>query len=259
VGVSDDEAADLARAPLAALLPDRPLRTFPAMLSTEAEALRWARTGAEAGSVVVTGYQASPRGRSGLSYADRFTPGRGLGCSLVVRPAALAEEREGWLYTAALVGVHDVVGGVRPTTSIAWPDRCVTDGRTSAALGVHGEPAGGRIVWAVITILVPDAEPPRGPLLAALLAGVEARLAQDPGAVLVDARTRCSTLGRRVIARVLPMGPASPSFLGVAEDLVDDGGLRIATDDGPRVVVRPQSLGALDAPEDEPVGPPGIG
>jgi BirA family transcriptional regulator, biotin operon repressor / biotin---[acetyl-CoA-carboxylase] ligase len=258
VGVSEDDGADLARAPLDELLPGRPLRTFPAMMSTEAEALRWARTGAVAGSVVVTGYQASPRGRSGLSYADQFTPGRGLGCSLVVRPD-LPEEREGWLYTAAIVGVHDVIAETRPPTTIEWPDRCLTGGRTTAAVGVHGEPGGGRIVWAVITILVPDAEPPRGPLLAALLDGVETRLAQDPEEVLADGRIRCGTLGRRVLARVLPMGAASPSFLGVAVDLLDDGGLRIATDDGPRVVVRPQSLGALDAPEDEPVGPPGLG
>lgn len=253
-----DGAADLVRDQLEPHLPGRPLRTFPAMLSTEAEALRWAREGASAGSLVVTGYQASPRGRSGLSYADRFTPGRGLGCSVVVRPE-LSEEREGWLYLAAILGVHDVFGDGDPAPSVEWPDRCVTDGAITAAIGVHAEPVHGRVAWAVITILVPDAEPPRGPLLAALLDRVETRLREDRARVLADARERCTTIGRRVIAEVLPMGPASPSVLGVAVDLFDDGGLCIATDDGPRVVVRPQSLGVLGAPEERPAGPPGIG
>ena len=40
------------------LLGDRPLRSFAAMMSTEAEALRWARQGGVAGSVVVAAYQA---------------------------------------------------------------------------------------------------------------------------------------------------------------------------------------------------------
>jgi BirA family transcriptional regulator, biotin operon repressor / biotin---[acetyl-CoA-carboxylase] ligase len=253
-----DDAADLGRGQLEPHLPGRPLRTFPAMMSTEAEALRWARAGASAGSLVVAGYQASPRGRSGLSYADRFVPGRGLGCSLVVRPE-LVEEREGWLYLAAILGVHDVVGDGDPGSAIEWPDRCVTDGTATAAVGVHAEPASGRVAWAVVTLLVPDAAPPRGPLLAALVDHVEARLRQDPVPVLDDARRRCATLGRRVVAELLPMGPAAPSVVGVAVDLVEDGGLCIATDGGPRIVVRPQSLGVLGAPEARPTGPLGGG
>lgn len=261
---------DLDRAVLGDLLGERPLRTFPAMMSTEAEALRWAREGAVAGSVVVAGYQASPRGRSGLSYATRFAPGRGLGCSLVVRPELL-EDREGWLYPASLLGVLD---GLRADGSapdgaaprpLEWPDRIVAregiteHDATIAAIGVHAEPLAERIVWAVITVLVPDLAPPRGPTLARVLAAIEARLDQGPNAVLDAFRPDCATLGRRVAAQILPMGPASPSFVGVAEDLLEDGGLRIATDDGARVVVRPQMLGFLEDPDAGPVGPPGIG
>ncbi len=261
------DGADLDRAALDHLLAERPLRTFAAMLSTEAEALRWARQGAVAGSVVVAAYQASPRGRSGLSFATRFAPGRGLGCSLVVRPE-LPEPREGWLYTASLLGVHDALAvaglavaghGVAPARSLEWPDQVMEDARSVAAVGVHAEPLAGRIVWAVVTVLVPDLAPPRGTLLAALVNAVETRLAQQPDEVLADYRPVCATLGRRVVAQLLPMGPASPSFVGTAEDLVDDGGLRIVTDDGPRVVVRPQSLGFLEAPDSGPMGPPGLG
>ncbi|HWH34036.1 MAG TPA: hypothetical protein VNT56_01805 [Acidimicrobiales bacterium] len=55
---------DLSAGVLAAALPDRPLRSYPAPLSTEADALAWARAGAPVGAVVVADYQAAPRGRS---------------------------------------------------------------------------------------------------------------------------------------------------------------------------------------------------
>ena len=61
MGLDDDLAADA----LAADLPGRPLRSYPALLSTEADALAWARAGGPGGAVVVAGYQASPRGRAG--------------------------------------------------------------------------------------------------------------------------------------------------------------------------------------------------
>lgn len=260
-----DPGQDLDRAHLAPLLHDRPLRTFPAMLSTEAEALAWARQGAPHGSVVVAGYQAAPRGRSGLSFADRFGPGRGLGCSLVLR-MDVAEEREGWPYLPVLLGVRDALaaaGGpsgdaTAATRLLEWPDQVVdADGGTLAAIGAQSEPAAGRLRWTVATVLVPDVPPPRGPLLAAVAVHVARRTAAAIDDVLADYRAACATLGRRVEAQMLPLGASSPSFVGRAADVVDDGGLTIATDDGRRVVVTPTSLGFLVPPGSGPPGPPG--
>lgn len=240
-----NEATDLTRAELEGLLGKRPLRTYPAILSTEAEALAWARDGAPHGSLVVAGYQASPRGRSGLSWGEHLEPGHGLGASIVLRPD-LAAGDEGWLYTAALVGLHDVLDD----TVIAWPDRLERDDTPVAMVGVQVEPVGDRLRWAVVNLLVPGAEPPRGELLARIAAAVDARSQQAPGDVLPIAREHCATLGQRVAARMLPLGPAAPTIEGTARDLTTDGGLSIRREDGATVVVLPQALGFLEDPDD---------
>lgn len=247
------EAADLTRAELADLLGDRPLRTYPAILSTEAEALSWARDGAPHGSLVVAGYQASPRGRSGLSWGDHLSPGHGLGFSMVLRPD-LADDEQGLLYTSALVALHDVLG---EPTAIAWPDRLVRYDTPVALVGVQTEPAGQRLRWAIVNVLVPGAEPPRGELLARLAAAVDARSTQPADEVVAVARQHCATLGTRVAARMLPLGPSAPTIEGTAQDLTADGGLSIRRDDGAGVVVLPQALGFLEDPDDLP-GPPDL-
>lgn len=251
---------DLDRPTLSPLLGTRPLRTFPAMLSTEAEAMAWARQGAVHGSVVTAGYQAAPRGRSGLSWAERFTPTTGLGCSIVLRPD-LPEAREGWLYVTATQGIHDVLQERHPEgdVTVEWPDRVLHGPDVVAAVGVQAESERGRLRWVVITVLVPDVAPPRAPLLARLVAAIEDRSARPTAEVLEAHRRASATLGRRVRASVLPMGPASPEFVGVALDVVDDGGLLIETDEGPRVVVTPQSLGFLEPPDVGPMGPASVG
>ena len=57
---------DLSAEALAAVLPGRPIRAYPALLSTEADALAWARAGAPSGALVAAAYQAAPRCRAGL-------------------------------------------------------------------------------------------------------------------------------------------------------------------------------------------------
>lgn len=246
-----EEASDLERDALEQRLPGRALRTFPAILSTEAEALAWARQGAPDGALVVAGYQASPRGRSGLSWADMVEPGHGLGASIVLRPG-LPDQREGWLYTACLLAVSDVLDG---GPELEWPDRVRADGEQLAVVGVQTEAASGRLRWGVVNILVPAAEPPRGDLLARVVTAIDARMHERTDRVLAAYRQRCTTLGRRVNARMLPLGPAAPTITGRAVDVTDDGGLCIATDDGARVVVLPQSLGFLEDPGAGPMGP----
>lgn len=248
---------DLGGDRLAAVLGNREVRTYPALLSTETDAVAWARRGAPTGAVVVADYQASPRGRGGLPWA--VVPGRSLGFTLLARPD-LPPEREGWPYVAAGAALSDVRGGAR----VAWPDTVEGPdavegpGRGVARLGVHVELGAAGISWITVTVLVEETSPPRGQLLAACLAALERRLAQDPEQVLGDYLARCATIGRRVRARLIPMGPGGPEVTGTAVDVRPDGALVLVTRAGSRVAVPPQSLGLLEPPGKEPTLPPDI-
>ncbi|MFP5309617.1 MAG: biotin--[acetyl-CoA-carboxylase] ligase [Actinomycetes bacterium] len=249
---------DLDRAHLRPLLGDRPVRTFPAMLSTEAEAVAWARTGAPDGAVVTAGYVAAPRGRSGLDWDGAVDPAGWLACSVVIRPSGPSELDEGWLYLLGTLVVHDVLGAGGRTAELRWPDHLTAGDRPVAAVGVQLDAAGTTPSWAVLTLLAFVVPPPRGPVLASLLDALDRRRG-DPGTVVVDARSRCATLGQRVRAHLLPMGPAGATIVGEAVDLAPDGGLVVRADDGARIVVLPQALGTLEDPGSGPMGPAGAG
>ena len=235
---------DLHEASLAIAL-RRQVRAYPAVLSTEALAMAWARQGAPSGAVVVADYQASPRGRGGLPWTVR--PGAGLGCTLVLRPE-LALEREGWPYAAALLALHDTVG--QQDAVLAWPDEVhAASGEVLARLGVYVELGPGRTEWVTVTMLLEQAVPPRGPLLDRLLTAVEHRTGQPAEQVLADYLPRCATLGRQVRARLIPMGPGGPEVNGEAVDVLSDGALVLLTARGNRVAVPPHNLGLLGPPE----------
>lgn len=231
---------DLSLEALASLLPERQIRSYPALLSTEADAQAWARQGAPAGAVVVADYQASPRGRAGFEW--KVTPGVTLAFSLVVRPTMKAE-REGWLYTAATSGIADVV---HPAAAIGWPDRVYLEDEVVGNVGVHAELGPNVVLWAIINVLIPKPQQPRGPLLERLIHAVESRLAAPTDEVLRDYLPRLRTIGYGVRARMIPMGPAGPQVAGKAVGSLMDGALLIETPKGNRVAVRPQNLGILD-------------
>jgi BirA family biotin operon repressor/biotin-[acetyl-CoA-carboxylase] ligase len=245
------EVSDLDAAELAGALGDRPVRSYPALLATEPVAMAWAREGAPAGALVVADYQASPRGRAGMPWS--VTPGWGLGFTLLARPE-LPAEREGWPYAAALLALDDVVGG--QGAQLAWPDTLQTaEGGVLARLGVYVElgPAGAQ--WVSVTVLVVDASPPRGPLLARLVSALEQRMAAPPEAVLPRYLARCSTIGRQWRARLIPLGPGGPEVNGEAVNVLADGALVLLSARGARVAVPPQNLGFLEPPPG-PVEPP---
>ncbi len=242
-------SGDLTEPELRRALADRPLRCYPALLSTEAEAMAWARAGGPAGGVVVAGYQASPRGRAGLPWQTEL--GAGLGFSLLLRPS-LPVEREGWPYLAASTGLAEGLLRARgQQVRLEWPDTVVDTGSgdRAAAVGVRAELGPDGIVWVVVSVLVESAPPPRGPLLAVLAGAIESCMeaAEVPPGYL----ERCLTLGRRVRARLIPMGPGGPEVTGRAVGVRADGALLLVTDPGARVAVRPHHLGLL-----EPAGPP---
>lgn len=236
---------DLDEAELTAALGERALRSYPAVLSTEAMAMAWARAGAPDGAVVVADYQASPRGRGGLPWTVRL--GSGLGFTLLLRPE-LPPEREGWPYAAALLALHDVVGV--DETGLVWPDEVhAPGGDVLARLGVYVELGPGRTEWVSITVLVEPASPPRAPLLARLVLALEQRLAQPAEQVLADYLPRCSTLGQQRRARLIPMGHGGPEVTGEAVDVLADGALVLRTARGSRVAIPPHNLGLLEPPE----------
>lgn len=237
-------SSDLEQQALDPLLGEREVRAYPALLSTEAVAMAWARQGAPSGAVVVADYQASPRGRGGLPWTVR--PAHGLGFTHLSRPQ-LPPEREGWPYVPALLALHDVVGTT--TSRIMWPDEVhEPDGTVLARLGVYVELGPLRTEWVSTTVLVEDAEPPRGPLLRDLLLQLEARLSAPAPTVLKDYRAGCATLGQAVRARLIPMGPGGPEVTGEAVDVLDDGALVLLTAKGNRVAVPPHNLGLLEEP-----------
>lgn len=238
---------DLTQEALAPLMVGRALHAYPALMSTEPEAQAWARGDAPAGAVVVATYLAAPRGRAGLPWVVR--PDRGFAFSMVLRPVNLPAEWEGWLYSVCALGLADALG---EDTTIQWPDEIYRGEGRLGALGLHIELGPDGVDWCVANVLVVDVEPPRGPVLARIVEAIDARLAAPSGSVLADYRSRCHTIGRRVRARLIPLGPGGPQVEGVAKNALPDGAMSIETDKGPRIAVRPQNLGLLDDLEKPP-------
>ena len=235
---------DLLPEALAASMPDRPLRAYPALLSTDADACAWARAGAPAGAVVVADYQAAPRGRGGLPWTCR--PARDLCFSLVLRPA-ISPDDEGWLFVAAALAALDVLGG---DAVVHWPDRVERDGAHVADVAAHAGLGADGVAWAVVNVLVRDAAAPRGALLARLADAVER--VQQPGAdALARYSERCVTLGRRVVAHLIPTWPDGVRISGTATGINRDGALAVQAA-GRRVAVRPQHLARIDVRPETP-------
>lgn len=231
---------DLESERLAALLPGRPCQSFPALLSTEAAALAWAREGAPAGAVVVGDYQVSARGRDG--HAWEVPLGESVGFSLVLRPR-LPFGYDGLLYVAATVGLLRVAPG---DALVHWPDRVAAPSGWDGRVVVQTEPDAGPLGWAVVSVLVRPASPPRTGTLAAAVQAVEEATEQAPRQLLEVFASRAATLGRRVRVRLAPLGPNAPQIVGRSSACRDNGGLVVDTDDGRRAVIPPHELGTIE-------------
>lgn len=223
---------------LESLLPDRAIRSYPALLSTEYAAQSWAREGAPSGAVVVAGYQASPRGRGGIPWQ---IPEAGAGFSVLTR-RRLLEHQEGWYYLAATTGLADRY----PGSTIVWPDLVQRDGHTLGRVAVHSEVALLQILWAVVSFAVEDAGEHPEETVASVITAFEDKLDLDPTSLVEGYERRLRSRGRRVTAHMIPMGPNGRRISGTALGVDEDGALMIEGKDRTEVGVRPQDVGRLE-------------
>jgi BirA family transcriptional regulator, biotin operon repressor / biotin---[acetyl-CoA-carboxylase] ligase len=172
--------------------------------STNGRARELAEAGAPHGTAVTAGEQTAGRGRQGRGWST--PPGSALAVSLVIRdPDPLLSLRAG-------LAVADLAGaGAR----VKWPNDVLVDGRKVAGVLVEGRPQEG---WAVLgigvnaaldlatlpeelratagTLGLDPADLPQA--LEALLAALEARLAEPPETTLAALRERDALAGHRV-------------------------------------------------------------
>jgi BirA family biotin operon repressor/biotin-[acetyl-CoA-carboxylase] ligase len=194
--------------------------------STNRVARELASTGAPHGTLVTAGVQTAGRGRQGRRWDA--PEGSALLCSLILR------EFDALLSLRAGLAVADLAGeGAR----VKWPNDVQVGGRKVAGVLVEGRPHEG---WAVVGIGVNvSAAPPDVPdagtlgrddvemVLAELLVALEQRLGEPKAAALEALRARDALLGEEI---------RWEGGAGVADGIDADGGLRVKTDAGERVL-----------------------
>ncbi|MBK8261562.1 MAG: biotin--[acetyl-CoA-carboxylase] ligase [Nannocystis sp.] len=226
--------------------------------STNDRALAWAREGAPHGALVTADAQRAGRGRRGRAWWS--PPGSGLYFSVIVRPAALAGHAGGWgaVGLAVGVGLREALGPRLPRATLKWPNDLLCGGRKLAGILCEARWQGGQAEALVIGVgvnvyrergafgadLRMDGLPldrgrftnlvdegavvtGRAPLLADLLAGVEAALVDYGRGGFIALRGRyeahCALRGRVVQLR----GGDGEPYEAIAEGLDDDGALRV--------------------------------
>jgi BirA family transcriptional regulator, biotin operon repressor / biotin---[acetyl-CoA-carboxylase] ligase len=193
--------------------------------STNRRARELASAGAPHGTLVTAGAQTAGRGRQGRRW--EAPAGSALLCSLVLR------EFDALLSLRAGLAVADVAG---EAARVKWPNDVQVEGRKVAGVLVEGRPHEG---WAVVGIGVNVSAAPDLPeaaalgrddvegVLAELLAALGRRLAESSEAALDGLRARDALLGVRI---------TWDGGEGVGAGIARDGGLRVETAAGERVL-----------------------
>ena len=211
--------------------------------STNAQARALAAAGAPDGTVVTASEQSAGRGRQGRVWAA--PPGKALLMSALVRDLSRRDALLPLAVPVAVAEACDEFAG-KPC-QIKWPNDVWIDGRKLSGILLEGRPQEG---WAVIGVGVnvgttrdefPEdlrgtatslaiesgTDPGVDAVLAAVLAALERRLADKPGAILGAWRERDLLLGNPVRWN---------GGEGTAAGLDENGGLLVDTSDG-RVVL----------------------
>ena len=226
----------------------RPIVWFPVVSSTNDVALTLAARGAAEGSVVAADAQTTGRGRHGRTWAS--PAGAGVYASVVLRP----RPKEAPLLTiAAGVGIAEGIEaatGLRPL--LKWPNDVYIGDRKLAGILAEAATSGDGVQSVVLGFGI-NVAPAAYPLeVAARATSLEAELGRpvDRGLVLAEClaalaarylqlqtrREAIATAWRAravsIIGRHVEWETAGVVERGIAEDIDDDGALRVRTGTG---------------------------
>jgi BirA family transcriptional regulator, biotin operon repressor / biotin---[acetyl-CoA-carboxylase] ligase len=220
--------------------------------STNEEARRLAREGAEDGTIVWAREQSSGRGRRGRGWSS---PPGNLYCSLVLRPDCPPGEAAQLGFIAALAVGETCGGFVPPLVELhhKWPNDVLLGGRKVSGILLESESdAAGALDWLVLGVGINVASAPEGtefpatslhaegagdipvePVLEAFsrhfLSWVDRWLADGFPPVRAAWKRRAWRLGEEIVAR-LP----NEEVRGRFEDLDETGALVLSTAAGRR-------------------------
>jgi BirA family transcriptional regulator, biotin operon repressor / biotin---[acetyl-CoA-carboxylase] ligase len=207
--------------------------------STNARARELAIAGAPSGTLVTAREQSAGRGRQGRTWAA--PAGRALLMSAVVRDLTRRDALLPLAVPVAVAEACDAFAGNR--CGIKWPNDIWVGGRKLSGILLEGRPQDG---WAVIGIglnvgtlrdefpeelrdtatsiaIESGSDPGVEPVLEAILAALERRLADRPGAIVEAWRQRDVLQGSRV---------RWTGGEGIAAGLGEDGSLLVDSDSG---------------------------
>lgn len=222
--------------------------------STNDEAAAWARQGAPEGAIVVADTQFRGRGRLGRAWSS--PAGEGLYLSVVLRPP-IAPAAAPPLTLAVGLALLDTARGLGARAHLKWPNDLLVedpDGRRRKLAGVLTEMAtsGLRIEHVIVGIglnvgtrtfpselaeiatslaRATGTAPSRDEVLEDLLAALDDRyrrfLSGGAAATVRAWKAEVDFLGRRVAVR-----SGQEEVVGLAEDLDDEGALRVRDEAG---------------------------
>ena len=237
-------ASDLSEEAVAAVFGDRPVRTFVAVVSSEAEAMRWARGSAEGevpeGAVIVGRHQIGLRNRNGIPWP--VEPEHGLAFSVILKPR-VAPIRSGRLYLAGVAALLEVMPG---DVMAEWPDAVHDGDRELAGVVTRLSTSVRGVDWCVLTFYVVSTTGDRAQLAAAIVRAFDEHWGQPDAALLGFFKEHCRTLGRRIRATFLPLGPKSRRVEGEAVDVTAGGGLVTVVDGEKKVTLQIADIGRLE-------------
>src|SRR5215469_1672303 len=233
-------APDLADDAIAVALGERPRRTFVAVVSSEAEAMRWARESGPDGAVVAGQYQLGLRDRGGIPWP--VDPDQGLAFSLLLHPK-LPPIRAGRLYLAGIMALLDTIPGEH---TVEWPDTIRDSAGLAGGIVTRVSSGVAGIEWAIATFYVVRTDEWRAELMRKLIDAFDAQWSRPDRELPQAYRERCSTVGRRVRATFLPLGPRARTVEGDAVDITAGGGLIVTVEDERKVTLQINDIGKID-------------
>jgi len=223
-----------------------------------------ARAGASHGTVVAAESQTAGRGRLGRPWVS--PPGVNLYASILLTPATTSSALTWIPLLAAVAVVRAIKALIGLSLEVKWPNDVLAsrdgEGRKLAGIlveAISSDQAGEKAVAVGIginvnmpaeafpedlrssatSLLIETGHPiERAPLLAALLGEVECLYDElcehGPGAIAINYRSLCGTLGRQVRIELAGSGQVE----GTAEGLAPDGALRLRIGEGKILEIR---------------------